>query len=110
MNRWLDAQLPPAVAGWMKGHFGIEAAGIESVGLRHANDLTIFRRFSSNGDVIVTKDEDFVDLVLRLGIPPQVLWVTCGNVTNRGLRELFTNALPAALSLLQAGEPVVEIR
>jgi predicted nuclease of predicted toxin-antitoxin system len=44
------------------------------------------------GLVIMTKDSDFVDLVCRLGVPPQILWLTCGNVTNRNLRGTFLQA------------------
>lgn len=28
---------------------------------------------------------------------PQILWLTCGNVTNRNLRQLLTATLPDAL-------------
>jgi predicted nuclease of predicted toxin-antitoxin system len=59
--------------------------------------------------VIMSKDSDFVDLVCRLGAPPQILWLTCGNVTNRNLRELLTATLPEAIEQLQQGELVVEI-
>jgi predicted nuclease of predicted toxin-antitoxin system len=58
----------------------------------------------------MTKDEDFIDIAARLGPPPQVLWMTCGNVTNRVLKPLLERALPEALRLLEAGEPIVEIR
>jgi predicted nuclease of predicted toxin-antitoxin system len=59
--------------------------------------------------VIVSKDEDFTDIVVRLGPPPQVLWVTCGKVTNRALRTVLGESLQSALELLQNGEPIVEI-
>ena len=45
----------------------------------------------------------------RLGPPPQVLWVTCGNTSNARLREILTKSLPPAIELLQQGEPLVEI-
>ncbi len=59
--------------------------------------------------VIMTKDSDFIDLVCRLGTPPQILWLTCGNVTNRNLRKLLTATLPNALELLLQGDAIVEI-
>ncbi|GAX36616.1 DUF5615 family PIN-like protein [Nodularia sp. NIES-3585] len=52
---------------------------------------------------------DFVDLVCRLGIPPQILWLTCGNVTNRNLHQLLNLTLPAALKQLRQAEMIVEI-
>jgi predicted nuclease of predicted toxin-antitoxin system len=48
-------------------------------------------------------------LVCRLGIPPQILWLTCGNVTNRNLRQLLIITLPDALEQLRQGEMIVEI-
>jgi predicted nuclease of predicted toxin-antitoxin system len=44
-----------------------------------------------------------------LGTPPQLLWVTCGNVTNRRLQNLLTQVFPKAQQLLAAGEAVVEL-
>ena len=57
----------------------------------------------------MTKDSDFLKLVDRVGPPPQVLWITCGNTSNARLRQVLQSALPAALTLLEQGEPVVEI-
>ncbi len=59
--------------------------------------------------MIITKDSDFIDLVCRLGTPPQILWLTCGNVTNQNLRRLLTATLPDALKQLEQGTIIVEI-
>lgn len=77
--------------------------------MRDAKDIEIFEAAKQPNLVILTKDSDFVDLVCRLGSPPQILWLTCGNVTNRNLRQLLTSTLPTAISQLQQGEMVVEI-
>jgi predicted nuclease of predicted toxin-antitoxin system len=42
-------------------------------------------------------------------LPMQLLWVTCGNVTNRRLQSLLMQVFPKAQRLLAAGEAVVEI-
>jgi predicted nuclease of predicted toxin-antitoxin system len=57
----------------------------------------------------MTEDSDFAEMVRRLGSPPQVLWVTCGNTSNARLRDILTRVLPAALELLARGESLVEI-
>ena len=57
----------------------------------------------------MTKDRDFVDLIERLGPPPQVIWITCGNTSNAVLQRILSVALPKALALLESGEPLVEI-
>ena len=110
MTLWLDAQLPPSLAGWISRSFGVNARTLRDLGLRDAEDREIFNAARSQADtVIVSKDSDFVDLVLRLGTPPQVLWVTCGNLTNRRLEAVFRELFPEALALLGSGEAVVEI-
>ncbi|MEH2249552.1 hypothetical protein [Nostoc sp.] len=44
-----------------------------------------------------------------LGTPPQILWITCGNVTNRNLRQILTATFPDALERLRQGEAIIEI-
>lgn len=109
MNFWIDAQLPPSLAAWLTETFGVNAIALKDIGLRDAKDTDIFNAARSVGIVIMTKDSDFIDLVTRVGTPPQILWVTCGNVTNRNLRIILTLTFPDALQILQAGEAVVEI-
>jgi predicted nuclease of predicted toxin-antitoxin system len=50
-----------------------------------------------------------VTLHNQLGAPPQIIWLTCGNTSNRYLRTLLATALPRAFALLEAGEDLVEI-
>lgn len=109
MNIWIDAQLPPSIAAWLSATFRVNAIAIKDLGLRDSQDTEIFAAARTANAVIMTKDSDFVDLVTRLGIPPQILWVTCGNVTNRNLRQIFIQTFPNALRLLQEGESIVEI-
>ncbi len=107
---WIDAQLPPTLASWLAASFAIEAKALADLGLRDAADDAIFEAARHADAIILTKDSDFVDLVCRLGVPPRVIWITCGNVTNRNLRTLLTTTLPKALAMLQQGESIVEIR
>lgn len=110
MKIWVDAQLSPAIAGWLRDTFGLDAEALRDVGLRDAEDHEIFEAARREGVVaVLTKDRDFVDLVQRLGSPPQVLWLTCGSTSNARLREILTATVPEGLALLTAGEPVVEI-
>ena len=50
-----------------------------------------------------------MELVIRLGTPPQILWLTCGNVTNRKLRRILSNTFAEALRIIEEGEAIVEI-
>lgn len=109
MKIWIDAQLPPALADWLVDSFGVESVALRDLEMRNAQDIEIFEAARIEGATIMTKDSDFVDLVCRLGSPPQIVWLTCGNVTNRYLRQLLNATLPEALKQLQQGEAVVEI-
>lgn len=109
MKIWVDAQLPPTLANWLTSNFGVEATALRDLSLRDAQDIEIFEEARSQTAVIMTKDSDFIDLACRLGAPPQILWLTCGNVTNRYLRALLTSTLPEALERLRQGDGIVEI-
>lgn len=109
MNFWIDAQLPPSLAPWLTETFEVKAIALRDLGLRDAEDIDIFQSARKEGIIIMTKDSDFIELVNRLGTPPQILWLTCGNVTNRNLKRLLSATFPEALRLLQQGENIVEI-
>lgn len=106
---WVDAQLPPVLARWLSAVPGVEATHTFALGLLGAADVAIFEAARAAGAIVVTKDVDFVLLLERRGPPPQVVWVTTGNVTNAALRTLIAAAWPPAVELLRAGEPLVEL-
>ena len=106
---WIDAQLAPTLAGWLRDTLGVAALAARDLQLRDAEDPVIFQAARSAGAVVLTKDADFVTLVGRHGPPPQIVWLTCGNTSNRALRELLSSAWPRVVALLEAGEPLVEI-
>jgi predicted nuclease of predicted toxin-antitoxin system len=110
MTFWIDAHLSPLIAAWLMWTFEeITAVPLRDLGLRDADDEEIFRAAKAAGVVVLTKDADFRHLLNRFGPPPQVLWLTCGNTSNERLQEVLRSTLPAALELLAAGEPLIEI-
>lgn len=109
MTIWVDAHLSPAIATWITSNFGITALALRDIGLRDAEDSEIFEAAKAQGVIFITKDSDFADLVDRLGSPPQIIWLTCGNTSNARLQEILSATLPKALELLRAGEALVEI-
>ena len=109
MILWIDAQLAPALAPWVTETFGLAAYSARFLGLRAAKDREIFAAAREASAVVLTKDRDFVHLVERLGPPPQVIWITCGNTSNERMRSLLEEKLEDALRLLQLGEWMVEI-
>jgi predicted nuclease of predicted toxin-antitoxin system len=109
MTIWIDAQLSPAIAKWIAENFPVTAVALRDIGLRDASDRQIFSAAQQAGAVVMTKDSDFVELINRLGSPPQVIWLTCGNTSNVRLKQILSTTLLQAVQLLQAGEPLVEI-
>ena len=110
MTIWTDAQLSPLIAAWISWKFpAVQAVALRALGLRDAEDETIFQAARQAGAVVLTKDADFLRLLDRFGPPPQVIWLTCGNTANERLQQVLLATLPAALDLLAEGEPLVEI-
>ena len=109
MKFWLDAQLPPTLAKFLSEEFNVQADPLRELGMRDADDMEVFEKARDKNVTIISKDSDFVELVQRLGSPPQLLWVTCGNVSNKHMRHIFTKLFPDALSMLREGEAIVEI-
>ena len=106
---WLDAQLSPALAEWITAEFHQPAQAIRTLDLRNATDAEIFKAARKANAIVVTKDADFVELLDRLGPPPQVIWLTCGNTSTAALQIILRRALPQSLTILKNGEALVEI-
>jgi len=106
---WVDAQLSPAVAKWIATEFGHPAQSVRDLGLRNAKDRQIFDAARQANAMVLTKDLDFVELVERLGPPPGVIWLTCGNTSNAALRVILKPTLPRAIELLGRGDKLIEI-
>ncbi len=107
---WLDAHLSPRLALWIREIKGQEAEAPRDLGLRDADDETIFSQARSQEAIVMTKDADFVDLLQRKGPPPEVIWLRCGNTSEKRLKQILSEHLDQALHYLKAGEPLVEIQ
>lgn len=79
------------------------------LGLLETPDAEIFMRARAQGCVVITKDEDFVRLLDQHGPPPQVVWVTVGNVRNAMLLALFERVWDEVCRQLDANEALVEV-
>jgi predicted nuclease of predicted toxin-antitoxin system len=105
---WIDEQLSPALGTWLAREFGVTAFPVRDLGLQGATDLEIFLAALHVEALVVTKDHDFVRLLERLGPPPRVLRITCGNTSNERLRIVLSRFFARALDLLTQGEVLVE--
>ena len=109
MTFWIDEQISPKFALWIKHHFSVDAHSVDSLGFFSTPDKEIFEKAREAKVVFITKDRDFREMVLAKGPQPQVIWVTCGNTSNARLQVVFEKAFPLALDLIKSGEPLVEI-
>lgn len=109
MILWLDEHLSPQLAMWIGQALGFEAVHVRDLGLARAGDGEIFHAARRAKAVLLTKDVDFVGILERLGPPPHVIWLTCGNSSNAHLKWLLQRSLLAAIRVMETGEPVVEI-
>ncbi|MEX2603216.1 MAG: DUF5615 family PIN-like protein [Gracilimonas sp.] len=110
MKIWIDAQLSPAIAAWINRTFDdIDAESVRALGLRDATDRDIFEAARKADVVVMSKDDDFIQLIDQRGTPPKLIWITCGNTSNARMREILSTALLKVKKLLESGENVVEI-
>ena len=103
----IDAQLPPALTGWLEGR-GHTAEHVRDVLTGQAPDSWIATYARQRGRVLLTKDDDFA-----LRFPPTdytLVWLRCGNMSNGGLREWLSLRWSMVEERLVAGELVVEVR
>lgn len=107
---WLDAHLSPRLARWIQENLGVEAEALRDINLRDAEDEHIFNQARTKNAIVMTKDRDFVELVNRRGPPPQVIWLRCGNTSEERLKQVLSLHLEEALTYIESGEPLVEIR
>ncbi len=76
------------------------------LGLAGADDLAIWDRARLDGDLLVTKDEDFLRLSMSRGFPPKVICLAIGNAGNAATAELLLehfDAIEAFSSHPEAG-------
>ena len=109
MTIWVDAQLSPLIARWIDTHFPVVAYALRDIGLRDSTDEDIFAAARQAEVIVLTKDIDFIMMLERLGSPPKIIWLTCGNTSNVTLQQILSLHLPTAISLLDSGENLVEI-
>jgi len=106
---WVDAHISPAVAKWITAELGEPAKSARDLGLSNAKDKEIFAAARQAHAIVMSKDADFAEMVDRLGAPPAVIWLTCGNTSNAALRVLLKSTLPRAIELIARGDALVEI-
>lgn len=109
MNFLIDAQLPPALARFIIS-LGHEAVHVEEVGILLSTDQAIWNYAVANAQTIITKDEDFKNILLLTSAQttPEV-WVRIRNCSNVALVQWFQPLFPQVLTHIQQGEMLIEL-
>jgi predicted nuclease of predicted toxin-antitoxin system len=102
----VDAQLPPGLCGWLKDR-GHDAVHVSALAAYPLPDEAIARLAQSQRGILISKDEDFVDLHLpdRFAF----LWLRCGNISNRGLIAWLEPQWGEVEERLRAGERLITL-
>lgn len=109
MRFLVDAQLPPALARLIREH-GHIAEHVTEIGPADASDNDLWRYALAHDAVIVTKDEDFANMVATGREAPRVVWVRVGNTRRAVLMAWFEPLIEQIVSMLQAGDRLIELR
>lgn len=109
MRFLIDAQLPPALARLLDEH-GHQADHVTEIGPADAPDRVIWQYALDHDAVIVTKDEDFADMVTIGAESPPVLWVRIGNTRSAALLRWFEPLIDDIVELVDNGQRLIELR
>ncbi|MCF8358093.1 MAG: DUF5615 family PIN-like protein [Prolixibacteraceae bacterium] len=88
MKLLFDQNLSPKLAGFFSEKFD-ESKHLQDIDLDSAKDSIVWEFARKEGFTIVTKDNDFNELVTFFGFPPKVIWIRRGNCSTNAIRELL---------------------
>lgn len=84
----LDENLSERLVASLAGRFP-NALHVRVLGLGGATDTRLWEVAARERCVLVTKDEDFVQLSVLRGPPPKVLWLNVGNAGTSAIARLL---------------------
>lgn len=105
----VDAQLPPGLAERLRDA-GHDAAHLYDLLPPQATDVDVALAANARNAVLVSKDEDFVELSRRGVLTVPLLWIRLGNITNAALWTKLAPLLPQIEAAFAVGEKIVEVR
>jgi predicted nuclease of predicted toxin-antitoxin system len=109
MKILLDANISWKLIDVLKPAFG-ECAHVDLIGINvPAKDIDIWNYALNNGYIIITKDNDFVDLLEMKGFPPKIVLLKTGNNSSKALSELLINVKPMIEDLESNNYGLLEI-
>ncbi|MGI8988789.1 MAG: DUF5615 family PIN-like protein [Bryobacteraceae bacterium] len=110
MTVWIDAQFSPLLAPWLASRFGVASMHVAEIDLLFASDELLFHSAEKAGAIVITRDREFAQLAKVLVPPPKAVWITAADPSLSAVQKLLDGAFERALSLLEAGESIVELK
>jgi len=109
MKILLDANISWKLVDILKPVYG-ECVHVDFVGLKVPTaDIDIWNYALKNNCIIITKDNDFVNLLELNDFPPKVVLLKTGNNSSRTLAELLIKAQPMVEDLEKNNYGLLEI-
>jgi len=94
MKILLDANISYKLIKNLALVFG-ECSHVDLIGLNMpAQDIDIWKYAKENGFIIITKDDNFLNLMDLKGFPPKVVLLKTGNSSSKALMELLIKIKP----------------
>ena len=109
---WIDVNLPPILAIWPRDEFKVNAKSFKELGLESAQDFEIFKLAGKkiNTIIITTKDYDFVSFAEEIGVPPKILYLNTGNISNKELKKIIVSSFKNVIRIFsKTNQTIVEI-
>lgn len=88
MRLLFDQNVSPRLCSALSDIFP-DSIHVRDVGLREADDATIWDYAVRHGFAIVTEDADFRQRSFLLGHPPKIVWLRLGNCTTTAIVALL---------------------
>ncbi len=88
MKLLFDQNLSPGLAVFFAKTFS-GSKHLQEFDLATVDDSVVWEFAKTEGFTIVTKDNDFNNLVVFFGFPPKVIWVRRGNCSTNDIKELL---------------------
>lgn len=91
MKFLIDQNLSRKLVTRLNPHFP-DTAQVALVGLEEKRDAEVRAFAATNGFTILSKDNDFANLVTLSGHPPKVVWIRLGNCSTRAIESELINS------------------
>jgi len=105
----VDNQLPGELARWLVSQ-GHDAEHVLDRGQGQTDDRQLWSEALAEDRIMVSKDEDFFILAMRVDDSGKLLWLRVGNCRTAALIAAFEKSLSAILAAFGEGQRIVEFR